>query len=86
VCLGSGLLTAGALLVEGVEDGRQTLSTVDDLRWLRALPVHVDNEMRVLGEQRLLPVWETTVGAVSVGIERLVDRQAVGLLLGSDRV
>ena len=36
--------------------------------------------MRVLAEERLLPLGITAIGAVGVGIEELPDRQAVGRL------
>jgi hypothetical protein len=59
---------------------------VEVVRGVGALAVHVDNEMRVLGEERLLPVRVATVRAVSVCVDQLTDREPVGGLLGEIEV
>ena len=51
-------------------------------RGLCAGAVHVHEETGVLGEEGLLRLRLATVGAVSVCVEQLANREAVGRLLG----
>jgi hypothetical protein len=67
----------GLVAVEVLEHGREALAAVDDLGGLGALTVHVDDEVGVFGEERLLVVRETAIGAVGVGVNELADRQAI---------
>jgi hypothetical protein len=60
------------------EDRGQRLTSLQDVRRLIGLAVHVDGEDRVVGEQRFLSVGVAPVGAVRVGVEQLADRQAIG--------
>ena len=44
---------------------------------LAALPVHVDDELGLLGEELLLSLGIPAIGAVRVGIDERPNRQAV---------
>jgi hypothetical protein len=68
----------GLVAVQVGEDRGQRLTPLQDVRRLVALPVHVDGEDRVVGEQRFLPLGVAPVGAMRVGVEQLADRQAIG--------
>ena len=67
----------GLVAVEVIEHRRKRLAAVEFLRGLRALAVHVDDEVGVLGEQRLLPLGVAAIGAMRVGVHELTDCQAV---------
>jgi hypothetical protein len=67
----------GLVGVEGIEHRRHRLAASESLRGLGALPVHVDDEVGVLGEERLLPVGVAAIGATRIGVDELADRQAV---------
>jgi hypothetical protein len=43
------------------------LPAIEHLRRRRPLTVHVDDEMRVVGEQRLLALGVTAIGALPTG-------------------
>ena len=60
--------------------GCQRLAAIEHLGWFRALPVHEHDELGVVCEERLLSFGIASVGAMSVGIPQLADREAVGLL------
>ena len=66
--------------VEVVEHWCQHLAAVEYLCGLGALPVHVDDEIGIFGEEQLLTVGVAAVGTVRVGVDQLPDCQAVGLL------
>ena len=70
----------GLVAVEVVEDRRQGLSAVEYLAGLGTLPVHVDDEVGVLREQRLLSFGVAAIGAMGVGVDELADREPVRLL------
>src|SRR4051794_30234163 len=57
--------------VEVIEQRSQSLALPELLRGLGALAFHVDEEVGVLGEQRLLPLRVATIRAVGVGIKEL---------------
>ena len=63
--------------VERVEHRRQRLAAVQIVGRVGALAVHVDDEVGVVGEERLLPLGVTRVGAERVGVDELADRQPV---------
>jgi hypothetical protein len=52
---------------------------IEDLSGLGALAIHVDDEVRVFGEERLLPLGVTAIRAIRVGVYEFADREAVGL-------
>jgi hypothetical protein len=70
--------------VEVIEHRGERLPAVQLLRGLGSLSLHVDEEVGVLGEERLLPLGVAAIFAVRVGIEELPDRQAVSHLCWCD--
>ena len=74
----------GLVVVEGIEHRRERLAPTEHLRRLRALAVHVDDEVRIFGEERLLALGVSAVGTVRVRVDELADRQAVRELVLGD--
>jgi hypothetical protein len=68
--------------VQVVEHGRQRLPAMQIVGGVGPLAGHVDDEVRVFGEERLLPLGVTTIGAEGIGVDELADRQPVRGLFG----
>jgi hypothetical protein len=49
-----------------------------------ALAGHVDDEVGVVGEERLLPLGVTSISAERVGVDELADREPVRGLVSGD--
>jgi len=63
--------------VEVLEDRRERFPSVEVVGRVRSLSFHVDDEVGVGREERLLAVGVAAVRAVRVGVDELADRQPV---------
>src|SRR3954451_7484886 len=70
--------------VQVVEHGPQRLPATQIVRRLRALAGHVDDEVGVVGEERLLPLGVASIGAERVSVDQLADGQPVRGLCSGD--
>jgi len=70
------------VLVQSCEHRGQLLPAVEIFGGLRTRAIHVDGEVRVLREERLLSVCVATISAVRVRVQQLANRQPVGGLCG----
>ena len=70
--------------VQIVEHGRQRLPATQIVCRVGALAGHVDDEVRVFGEERLLPLDVTRIGAERVCVDELAERKPVGGFVSGD--
>ena len=64
--------------IEIREHRRQGLSSFEHVGRPAALPLHVNGEAGVGGEERLLTLGVASIGAVGVGVEQLANCESVG--------
>src|SRR3954447_2249311 len=74
----------GLVRLQVLEHGCQGLPATQVVRRLGALAGHVDDEVGVVGEERLLPLGVASVRAEGVGIDQLAEGQPVRDLCGGD--